>query len=106
MKAQNLETLSIDDLWQLYEQVGMALSEQLTSEKRKLEQRLSQLRGVAKDSSSKGQRRPYPTVHPKYQNPDDPSQTWAGRGKPPRWFREMLIAGKSIDDLRIDVREI
>ena len=45
MKALNLETMPIDDLWQLYEQVGRVLAEQLTSEKRKLEQRLSQLRG-------------------------------------------------------------
>ena len=25
-------------------------------------------------------------VAPKYRNPDDASQTWAGRGKPPHWF--------------------
>ena len=98
--------MSNDDLWRLYEQVGPALSERLTSEKRKLERRLSQLRGDAEDSSSKRQRRPYPKVHPKYQNPDDPLQTWAGRGRTPRWFSEMVTAGKSINDLRIDAREI
>jgi DNA-binding protein H-NS len=106
MKTLNLETMPTDDLWRLYEQVGRALPEQLTSEKRKLERRLSQLRGDAEDSSPKRQRRPYPRVHPKYQNPDDPSQTWAGRGRTPRWFSEMLTAGKSIDDLRIDASEI
>jgi DNA-binding protein H-NS len=26
------------------------------------------------------------TVAPKYRNPDDPSQTWTGRGKRPLWF--------------------
>jgi DNA-binding protein H-NS len=61
MKALHLETMPIDDLWQLYEQVGRALAEQLTSEKRKLEQRLSQLRGDVAHSSER-QRRPYPKV--------------------------------------------
>jgi DNA-binding protein H-NS len=26
------------------------------------------------------------TVAPKYRNPEDPSQTWTGRGKRPLWF--------------------
>lgn len=106
MKALDLKTMPIDDLWQLYEELGRTLAEQLTSEKHKLERRLSQLRGDAKNSSSNRQRRTYPKVHPKYQNPDDPSQTWAGRGRKPRWFSEMLTAGKNINDLRIGVSDV
>ena len=30
MKALHLETMSIDDLWQSYEQVGRVLAEQMT----------------------------------------------------------------------------
>ena len=41
------------------------------------------------------------TVAPKFQNPADPSQTWSGRGKRPRWFNDALASGKSEDDLRI-----
>jgi DNA-binding protein H-NS len=40
-------------------------------------------------------------VAPKYRNPDDPSQTWAGRGVQPRWFREALAAGRSEQELLI-----
>ena len=40
-------------------------------------------------------------VKPKYRNPADPSQTWAGRGKRPRWFTEALAAGKKEKDLLI-----
>ena len=40
-------------------------------------------------------------VPPKYQNPDDPSQTWSGRGKRPRWFNAALKAGKKEKDLLI-----
>lgn len=37
-------------------------------------------------------------VQPKYQNPKDVSQTWAGRGRQPRWIAEELATGKKLDD--------
>ena len=40
-------------------------------------------------------------VKPKYRNPADPLQTWAGRGKRPRWFADALAAGKNEKDLLI-----
>lgn len=40
-------------------------------------------------------------VPPKYRNPADPSQTWTGRGKRPRWFNEALAKGKKESDLLI-----
>ena len=40
-------------------------------------------------------------VKPKYRNPADASQTWAGRGKRPRWFADALAAGKKEKDLLI-----
>jgi DNA-binding protein H-NS len=30
---------------------------------------------------------------PKFANPDDPSQTWVGIGKPPQWFQAQLAKG-------------
>ena len=56
---------------------------------------------LVRTSSTERPQRTYPKVPPKYQNPDDPSQTWAGRGTKPRWVIEMLDDGMSIDDLRI-----
>ncbi|GAA0256355.1 H-NS histone family protein [Rhodanobacter caeni] len=40
-------------------------------------------------------------VAPKYRNPADPSQTWSGRGKRPRWYNDALKAGKKEKDLAI-----
>jgi len=48
-------------------------------------------------------RRAYPRVFPKYRNPAEPSETWAGRGKKPRWLTAQLKSGKQIDDFRIDL---
>lgn len=32
-------------------------------------------------------------VAPKYRNPANPLQTWAGRGKRPKWFTDALAEG-------------
>ena len=40
-------------------------------------------------------------VKPKYRNPIDPSQTWTGRGKRPRWYQAALASGKKEKDLLI-----
>lgn len=37
----------------------------------------------------------------KYRNPADPSQTWTGRGRKPKWVHEALKAGADITDLEI-----
>ena len=40
-------------------------------------------------------------VAPKYRNPDNPSETWAGRGKPPRWLAAEIAKGKKVEDYLI-----
>jgi DNA-binding protein H-NS len=40
-------------------------------------------------------------VAPKYRNPSNPSETWSGRGRKPKWVEEQLSAGKSLDGLLI-----
>jgi DNA-binding protein H-NS len=41
-------------------------------------------------------------VRAKYHNPDNPSETWAGRGRKPKWVEEKLAGGSSLDDLLIN----
>ena len=48
-----------------------------------------------------GRRGPRRKVKPKYRNPADPSQTWTGRGKRPRWYSAALAGGKKEKDLLI-----
>ena len=45
LKPLNFQAMSLDELWEIHEQINGLLTERLTSEKRQLEQRLSQLRG-------------------------------------------------------------
>jgi len=37
----------------------------------------------------------------KYRNPDNPKQTWTGRGKRPGWLVEKVESGTKLDDMAI-----
>ncbi len=113
MEHMDLIGMSLDELWTLHERIGRLLSERILAEKHALEQRLAHLnRGkhaqeaaVAElrsdDINRPRQRRTYPRVYPKYQNPSAPEETWSGRGKQPRWLVSALKAGSKVEDFRI-----
>jgi DNA-binding protein H-NS len=100
MKDRHLSEQSIDELWALHEEVIRILSSKMADEKALLEKRLKELQQSAARSAERA-KRPYPPVHPKYRNPARPSETWAGRGKQPRWVSAALKRGKRLEDLRI-----
>ncbi|KFN50200.1 H-NS family nucleoid-associated regulatory protein [Arenimonas composti] len=41
-------------------------------------------------------------VEPKYRNPANPEQTWAGRGMPPKWLQAELAQGRKLEDFLIN----
>lgn len=40
-------------------------------------------------------------LKPKYRNPGNPSETWAGRGLKPRWLKTLLKQGKKLGELAV-----
>ena len=102
MNRNDLNSMSTEELWALHEEIAVKLAAALLAEKRILEERLKQLKGGVEDrETSPTGRRPYPAVLPKFRNPDRPSETWAGRGKTPKWLAAKLKSGKQIDEFRI-----
>jgi DNA-binding protein H-NS len=99
LKNNHLEKMSVDELWSLHEEIRSILSTKLDAERRELERRLFQLKGRIEEKHKA--RRPYPKVHPKYRNPETPSETWSGRGRQPRWVGVQLRSGKKVDELLI-----
>src|SRR3984885_10027238 len=104
----DVEAMSTDEMWQFHIEIGQLLSVRLTSEKRELEKRLAQLRrenemhsASAEQLAAPRERRKYPRVYPKYRNPDEPSETWSGRGKQPRWLAVALKTGHTIEEFAI-----
>ena len=102
MKRSELELLSNDELWTLHVEVSEALAARLIAEKSVLEERLKLLGGQAHATKSGTfERRPYPAVLPKFRNPDVPDETWAGRGKQPRWVAQQLRSGRRLEEFKI-----
>jgi DNA-binding protein H-NS len=103
MKPHDLKSMSVDELWALHVEIGAVLTRRISAEKTQLERRLRQLQSSGASSASfQRERRPYPQVFPKYRNPANPSETWSGRGKQPRWLTGQLRSGKKLDDFRIE----
>jgi DNA-binding protein H-NS len=95
----NLASMSVGELWEIHEEISKLLEAKILAEKEVLEQRLISLRPATADRLKV--RRPYPQVVPKFANPDNPNQVWAGRGKQPQWVIEKLASGLALEDLRI-----
>ena len=53
----------------------------------------------AKKATTKG--RKLGEVPPKYRNPANPTDTWTGRGKQPRWLADLVKKGKKPEDFLI-----
>jgi DNA-binding protein H-NS len=100
----NLKSMSLDRLADLRGQVEAALVAKVADQRRALESELSKIsrfqvsgertrsgRGGLKGSS----------VAPKYRNPENATETWAGRGLKPRWLTAALKSGKKLEDFAI-----
>lgn len=108
----NFASMSVDELWKLHEMVEAVVAKKIAAEMIVLErflERLSPEAGIVPRESRKApkavdqERRPYPPVLPKYRNAARPTETWAGRGRRPRWLTAQLKSGKQIEDFRIDL---
>ncbi len=103
----NLENYSAKELEAL---ISAAAEQKKKLHKQQLSDVRAKLTAIARDEgytieelfgSSAGRGKTGRTVAPKYRNPADPSQTWTGRGKRPRWVQAQLDAGKTMASLEI-----
>jgi len=103
MRNIDLKSMSVDEMWDLHEAVVAELVRKIAVERSMLETKLRKL-GAGGPLVAHA-RRPYPKVLPKYCNPKNRSQTWAGRGRQPRWLTAQLQAGKRLSDFLIRHRQ-
>ena len=98
-RPSNLASMSVEDLIKMRDDIGKILSG-------KVGQLQSQLAALADGGKAVG--RPAGSklkgkkVAPKYRNPKNRSETWAGRGAMPRWMAAAVKAGKKRDSFLID----
>jgi len=110
----NLEKMELEALKGLQKDVAKAI-ERFAA--RKLEKAIQAAGKVAEEhgydlkdlvaaASRKSKRKPGGTaastpLPPKYEDPDNPSNIWSGRGRRPAWVKAKLEAGKALDSLKI-----
>lgn len=99
----NLKSMSLEKLSKLREQIDAILSAKVTEQRRAVQDQLSKLDRVAaggmRGKGVRGGRRG--AVAPKYRNPENPAETWAGRGLRPRWLAAALKSGKKLEEFSI-----
>ena len=97
----NLKSMSVDKLSKLRDQIDAALATRVADERSALKAELGKLSRFADGrmrSKGVGGRGAVP---PKYRNPDNPAETWAGRGLKPRWLTAALKSGKKLEQFAI-----
>ena len=100
----NLKSMSLDRLADLRDQVNSTLSAKVVDHRRSLESELSKLsrfQGRTTTKSAFGHGAARRVLAPKYRNPQNSSETWAGRGLKPRWLTAATKTGKKMDDFLI-----
>ena len=99
-----LKSMSVEKLVALKGQVEAMLSSKILEQRRALESELSKLdrfQGGTGRAKSVGRGGARGVVAPKYRNPDNPAETWAGRGLRPRWLAAAIKGGKSLENFAI-----
>jgi len=110
MRGLKLKSLSFDDLVALRDNVVRLISDKASSARRELEAKLAAIEGLGMGMGMGGAKRgPKPRgsklkgrkVPPKYRNPKNRAETWAGRGATPRWLRAYVKAGHKLEEFAI-----
>ena len=104
MAKSSLASMTVEALIQLRDDVIQALSRRSAE----LQSQLAVLEDGGWVSSGKkavgrpaGSKLKGKKVAPKYRNPKNRSETWAGRGATPRWMVAAIKAGKKREDFLI-----
>jgi len=106
----DLSNMSLGDLRNLQEQIKQEMKKREVQEVQKAREQIlaiAQSVGVPlKDLISASGRGGKAggntgTVAVRFRNPDNASQQWTGRGRQPKWVKEWVEGGKSLDKLRV-----
>jgi DNA-binding protein H-NS len=96
MAKIKLASMSVVELLQLRDDVGRFLNRKCDELQQQLAALGADVGGRGRVSRMKGRK-----VPPKYRNPKNRAETWAGRGAMPRWMAAEIKAGKKREDFLI-----
>ena len=107
--SEKLDSLDIDELKDLRKTVDRAISSYETRKRQEgisaAEQaarehgfKLTDLLGSGKAGRGRKSDAGSTGSAAKYANPDNPEQTWSGRGRRPQWINEALESGRTLEE--------
>lgn len=102
--AKNIDNMSRDELLTLRQDVDKALGsldDRRRADARAAAEKAARDHGFSLDEIIAAQKKSGKKNPPKYRNPEDPRQTWSGRGRQPAWIKEAVNEGKSLDAYEI-----
>jgi DNA-binding protein H-NS len=101
VKSKHISSMNFDELLAIKAKVEAAIEARIGEERRRLEASLKRLDSLSQTMNANGSTKKARKgtakrrlVSPKYRNPDNPKETWAGRGSRPRWLVAALKSGK------------
>ena len=110
MAIPRLEKLSYGELIELQSRVDDMIDQRRLQEQTKVREKAAALAAEAGFSleelvasaraKGSGKRKGFKVAF-KYRNPKNPTQTWTGRGRQPRWLAAELQKGKNLDSFLI-----
>ena len=99
----DLEKLSLEELKKLQKDVASAIASfearRLADARVVLEEKAREL-GVSIDEVFSG-KAPKKKAKAKYRHPENPSLTWSGKGRQPKWYVELKESGVAEEELLI-----
>lgn len=110
MPLGDIEKMSLKDLVELEARVQKAIAVMRDRERNELKKKMAdmaathgfsvnELFGGGKAGRGAGKSKSVGVA--KYANPDDPSDTWTGRGRKPNWVLDRLKKGGKLEDFEI-----
>lgn len=105
ISLEHLEEMNISELRDLEKDVKRAIAtytaRQIATAKADVEAYAAKLGFKLNDLVGASASKKAPINQPKYRNPAEPTQTWSGIGRQPKWVKQLLADGKSLDDFVI-----
>lgn len=104
MSAEDLANSPLKELLEFQTKLNKAIELRKKSEKYEVYARITAIAsesGFSLDEllNQKSLKKTPTTI--KYRNPNNQTETWAGRGRKPKWVEELIAEGKSLEDFAV-----
>src|SRR2546423_12153967 len=96
--TEDIKNLSFDELRTLHREIGALIASKRTEALEELRAKASVLGFTADDFAPKKIRK---NGARKYQDPDNPGNTYGGKGKKPQWLIEALESGRQLEEFAV-----